>query len=89
MNNINDFDLLKSIINKEDPIGLIDFDSPESLSEYEPEIIQILKVNVNSLSNDELGQRIYNVFVKMFTQEIAGEKEKYYRIAEKFLGRIE
>lgn len=88
MSKIKEYDLLKKIINEEDPIGLVDFDTPESLSEYDPELKEILKRDVSSLSNKELGQWIYQVFEKYFNKELAGEKEKYDVIAAKFLSVV-
>lgn len=88
MNEVAKYELLKRIINEEDPIGLVDFDAPESLNEYYPELKEILKRDISSFNNKDLGALIHQVFVKFFTQEVVGEVEKYNAIADKFLSQI-
>ncbi len=87
MNNKNDEKLLREIFNEVDPIGLIDFDIPESLNEYNPEIREILQEDISKLDKQQLGQKIYAVFVKFFNAELAGSKDVYISIAEKILSR--
>lgn len=88
MNKPTNYELLKKIINKEDPLGLIDFDTPESLNEYDPELREILKKDISHLNNEELGQLIYKVFVSFFNEELADGKEKYHLIANKFFKSV-
>jgi len=85
MNDKEKYELLKKIISKEDPIGLIDFEIAESLDEYDPELKEIFKREISVLDSKELGQWIYQVFVEFFNEELAGGKEKYNRIANEFL----
>ncbi len=82
-----DYTLLKQIVNDVDPVGLIDFDTPESLSEYDPELREILKEDISLLSSEQLGQRIYEVFVMFFNKELVGKRERYDLIADKFFAK--
>ncbi|MCC7160671.1 hypothetical protein IT399_03050 [Candidatus Nomurabacteria bacterium] len=79
--------LLKEIINEVDPIGLVDSDTPESLNEYEPELREIFKEDISLLNNSQLKERIYQIFIKFFNEELAGSKDKYDLIVDKFLAR--
>lgn len=88
MSNIINYELLRKIINEEDPLGLIDFDTPESLNEYEPELREILKKDISLLGNEELGQWIYQIFIIFFSEKLVNGKEKYNLIAKKFLASI-
>lgn len=88
MNKTTEYEVLKNIINEEDPIGLVDFDTPESFNEYDPELREILKKDIFSLNRQDLGKYIYQIFVAYFNEDLAGEEEKYNRIAEKFLSVI-
>lgn len=85
MNNRNDEELLREIFNEVDPIGLIDFDIPESLNEYNLEIREILQEDISRLDKQQLGQKIYAVFVKFFNKELAGTEDVYVSIAHQFL----
>ncbi|MCX6786168.1 MAG: hypothetical protein NTZ18_04990 [Candidatus Komeilibacteria bacterium] len=86
MSELKNYELLKEIINKEDPLGLIDPETPESLSEYNPEIKEIFKKDILAMDKEELGEWIYQVFVSFFDEELVSKKDKYYLIADKFLG---
>ena len=88
MDRSTNYKILKKIINKEDPLGLIDFDTSESLDEYEPELEQIFKKDILAFSNEELGEWIYQVFVLFSNEELAKGKEKYYIIADKFIDAV-
>lgn len=88
MNNEKSFEILKDILIQEDPLSLIDLDTPESLNEYDPEINEILKRDISNFSNEEFGQLIYRVFVSFFNEELANGKEKYYVIAERYFDAI-
>jgi len=85
MNESKNYELLKEIINQEDPLGLIDPETPESLSEYDPELKEIFKKDILTMSKEELGEWIYQVFVSYFNEELVNNKNKCYLIAEKFL----
>lgn len=88
-NQADQYTSLKEIVNKADPIGLVDPDTPESLNEYDAELKEILKEDVSLLDKERLSQRIYNVFVQFFNEEIAGPREKYDSIADQFLAKKE
>jgi hypothetical protein len=79
------YKLLKEIINKVDPIGLVDFDTPESLDEYNSEVNEILKEDISHLNKQELSQRIREVFEEFFDKELAGSQDKYDLIADEFI----
>lgn len=89
MNSQKNYTLLKEIVNDADPIGLIDPDTPESLNEYESELKEILKDDISLLNKEKLSQRIHEVFIKFFNEEIAGAREKYDSIADHFLTKKE
>ncbi|MEK7639127.1 MAG: hypothetical protein AAB388_03135 [Patescibacteria group bacterium] len=85
MNEGENYNLLKQIINEVDPIGLIDHETPESFSEYNAELNEILKEDISHLNDRQLGQLIYEVFVRFFNEDLVGSKDKYNLIASKFL----
>ena len=89
MKNNEDYTLLKEVINDVDPIGLIDIDTPESLDEYNSELNEIFKEDISSLDSQKLSELIHSVFIKFFNEELAGTKEKYSRIANKYLDLAE
>jgi len=88
MNNRANYELLKTIVNKVDPMGLIDFNTPESLNEYDPELEAIFKKNIGQLGKKELGQWIYQIFVEFFDEKLAKGREQYDLIANRFLTAI-
>jgi len=88
MEKSKNYKLLKTIINEEDPLGLVDTDTPESLNEYDPELKEIFKKDIFSLSSEDLSEWIYEVFVSFFNKELAGSKDKYKTMADKFLSNI-
>lgn len=75
---MNEYILVKSIIDEWDPIGLLDF-CPED--EYTPEIKDIVALLPNVKSVDELALKIRQVFIKWF--EIFLSIEKCYPVALK------
>lgn len=85
MENQENYTRLKKILNEVDPIGLIDFDTPESLNEYDPEIKEILKQDISLMNNRELGESIYMIFVEFFSEELVGSKDKYELIADRYI----
>lgn len=88
MKKSKNYELLKKIINQEDPIGLIDLNIHESLNEYGPEIEEILKKDVTRLNNEELSLWIFQVFVSFFNEDLAGGKHKYDLIAKEFISAL-
>lgn len=89
MNDKERYELLKKIINKADPIGLIDFETAESLNEYDPELKEILKKDISSMNREELSEWIYQVFIAYFNKDLVGKKEDYMRIADEFLSSLD
>ncbi|MBT4210072.1 MAG: hypothetical protein HOE19_04135 [Candidatus Komeilibacteria bacterium] len=88
MEKSKNYELLKSIINEEDPLGLVDSDTPESLNEYDPEIEKILEKDIVNLGNEELRDWIHEVFVSFFNEELVKGKDKYDSIANKFINAL-
>lgn len=85
MENYTNYELLKTIINEVDPLGLIDLDTPESLDEYNPELKEICTKDINNLNVNELGDLIFQVFIDFFNKELAGNREIYIDIANTFI----
>lgn len=85
MSNENKYTILKKIINEVDPIGLVDFDTPESLDEYESEIRAILQEDISEFDSQQLAQLVHKVFVRFFNEEVAGTEDKYELIANRYL----
>ncbi|WP_157886506.1 DUF1871 family protein [Planococcus versutus] len=75
---MNEYILVKSIIDEWDPINLLDF-CPED--EYTPEIKDIAALLPDVKSVDELALKIRQVFIKWF--EIFLSIEKCYLVALK------
>ncbi len=71
---------LREILNKEDPIGLIEIGAPDD--EYDSEISTILPKLKPCISVEELQAMIHAEFVKWFDENIAGPLERYRRIAK-------
>lgn len=88
MNNHKNYILLKKIVNEVDPIGLIDFDIPESLNEYDPELKEILREDITSLSYQDLSCKIHEIFIQFFNKEIAGPKNAYNLITKRFISEL-
>lgn len=84
----SNYKLLKEIVNKHDPLGLIDSDTPESFSEYDPELKEIFTKDISSLDASELGEIIYKVFVDFFNEELAANKQVYIDIAKEFVSSV-
>lgn len=82
------YESLKAIINEEDPLGLIDTDTPESFNEYDSEVREILQKDVTLLTQDALATWIRDVFISSFNEDIARDRSKYDNIAEKFISAI-
>jgi len=85
MESSKNYKLLKKIINDEDPLGLIDIETPESLNEYEPELREIFKGDIETLSEKQLSGLVYNVFKDFFGENQVKNKEHFDRIAKKFI----
>ncbi|MGI1659463.1 MAG: hypothetical protein ACRKFN_10835 [Desulfitobacterium sp.] len=71
---------LRKIVNKVDPIGLIKICCPDD--EYDPEVIDILKLIPESQSIQQLAAKTHEIFVKWFDEEMASNYESYSEIAK-------
>ncbi|QHJ70909.1 DUF1871 family protein [Planococcus halotolerans] len=76
---MEEYIIVKSIIDDWDPIGLLDLGCPED--EYDPEIRDIVALLPHVKSVDELALRIRQVFIKWFEEFLLIEKR--YPIALK------
>ena len=71
---------LKSIINRHDPIGLIDIGAPEY--EYEPEVKTIIVQLRKDMTEQQVHDLIYQEFLRWFEDEsTVGPKETYKELA--------
>lgn len=78
------FEKVRGIVNKTDPMDLM---GGAPIDEYEHEVALIL-TQLKSISDEKiLGDRIYNIFLKSFDDDI-GSKEKYVDLAHQILGVI-
>ncbi|QMT19164.1 DUF1871 family protein (plasmid) [Planococcus maritimus] len=69
---MEEYILVKSIIDEWDPIGLLDLGCPDD--EYVPEIRDIVALLPHAKSVDELALRIRQVFIKWFEEFLSIEK---------------
>lgn len=74
------YSAVREIVNKEDPIGLIEMEAPSD--EYDPEINAVLRKLRPSESVESLQAMIHAVFVEWFGADVAGGRERYRSIAE-------
>jgi hypothetical protein len=74
---------IRRILNKYDPVGLIMDDlNPD---EYDPEINKILEALDSNMTENDLAEEIYNIFVEFFDDKIAGNKDIYKKVAKEVL----
>ena len=66
MNNIKNYKLLKEIINKVDPLGLIDPDTPESFNEYESELKELISLSLDYSDEKAIYKNLKNIFSSYF-----------------------
>ena len=59
---------IKSVVNKADPMGLLEMQCPED--EYAPEIERIFARTRKGMTADEIAQVIHAVFLEMFDESI-------------------
>jgi len=53
-----------------------------SLDEYNPEIMEIFLALQKTINVNQLHDMVYEIFVGMFDEDIAGPKEKYRKLCE-------
>ena len=72
---------LRTIINKHDPIGLIQSGAPED--EYDAEVKTIIIQIVNGLTKEQIHDIVFNEFSSWFNfyESIVGPKDKYHDLA--------
>lgn len=71
---------IKGIVNKYDPIKLLEIGAPDD--EYNPEIKKILPALQKAISVDQLHNMVYELFVYMFDKDTAGPKKNYRKLSE-------
>lgn len=76
----NLFSLVKAIVNKNDPIGLLEQGSPAD--EYDTEIKSIVAAATKCKTVQELQEEIYSIFKDSFGDETVGSKNLYLAIAK-------
>lgn len=72
------FEKARQIMNAHDPVDL----NGAPWDEYDPEIEAILNRYANAGDVDELTEIVWEVFVLLFNDRIAGPKEKYRPLAQ-------
>ena len=60
--------LIKSIIDRHDPMGLLSMGAPDD--EYMPEIDRLVGIVREDMTGAELSRAIYDLFLDMFSQPI-------------------
>lgn len=80
------YKILREIINKADPMGLISQGAPEH--EYDQEVSLILPKISKNKNNDEVANIIQDVFVNMFGEEAKINIAVYEEIARKWLKEV-
>ena len=87
MSNEKVFKKIREIINRHDPIGIIsDDDNPD---EYDPEVKEITTKLEKKYTQKELTEEILKIFIKYFTPQIVGDKNKYDLIAKEIMAILE
>jgi hypothetical protein len=76
--------LVKEVIDKWDPIGLLGLGCPDD--EYDPEIADIVRLLINIKSVNELAEGINEVFIKWFGEDLT--IEKCFPVALKIWNRL-
>ena len=71
---------LRKIFNKHDPIGIYENDKI-NVDEYDPEISGLIIRFKRSKNEDEFLLEIHTLFIKMFSEDIAGSKQRYKKLA--------
>lgn len=71
---------MQEIMNRYDPLRLLKMGAPDD--EYVPEIKRIIPRLRRAATVDQLQEIIYNTFVDMFDEQMAGPKEDYRKMSE-------
>ncbi len=70
---------VRKIINKYDPIRLLDMGCPED--EYDGEARRIARRLKNSQNSEQVLNLVHRIFIRMFDEKLAGSKENYQQLA--------
>jgi len=72
---------LRKLFNKHDPIGIYE-NKDVNFDEYDPEISGLIIRFKRSKNEDEFLDELYIVFKNMFSERIAGSKNRYTKLAK-------
>lgn len=77
--------IVKKVIDRLDPIGLLSMGCPDD--EYAPEIERIVQqlMTVKPLSLDIVQTILHETFVEYFDRELAGSRDRYYDAAREIV----
>ncbi len=67
---------MRKILNKHDPIGIY-HSKKVNFDEYDPEITAIYKTHKRCKNLEKFVKEVHKIFIKWFSAEVAGKKEKY------------
>lgn len=81
---MNKYNVVKDVIDKWDPIGLLELGCPDD--EYDPEIQDIVVILDNTYSINDLALEIQKVFIKWFDEELP--KEECHRASMKLWNKV-
>lgn len=70
---------IRELVNKYDPIHLIDNGCPED--EYNGEVKRIIQGLKKTSNPEQLRDLLHTIFVEMFDERLAGPKENYQQLA--------
>ncbi len=71
---------MREIMNRYDPLRLLRMGAPDD--EYVPEIKRIIPKLRRAATVEQLQEVVYQTFVDMFDQQMAGPKENYRKMSE-------
>ncbi len=74
---------LRNIFNKHDLIGI--YYGVENEDEYDPEIEELLRTLKRDEDPGALSRKIYEIFVRYFSEKLAGDRKQYDGIAHEIL----
>lgn len=74
---------IRKILNQYDPVGIIYGDI--NSDEYDIEVRAILELITDQETHESLAQKLHQVFIRYFDENIAGDYSIYKRIAEDIL----
>jgi len=75
---------VEEIVNRHDPIGLVEGGAPDD--EYHTEVGQIVSLLRSELNRESLADEIQVIFKNSFGGQIKNEKELFLTLSEELLG---